>query len=151
MTQRNVSIEGPNKRYLVRRPSSLFNLWMDDMLEDFMPTHYMNSAFITPRVDVMDRGDQYEVCAELPGMEKKDIDIEINDNLIVIKGEKKMNQEINEEKYSHREVAYGKIMREIALPEKVNQEKTKATYENGLLKILLPKADKTKTSKIELL
>jgi len=150
MTQRNVSLEGPNKRFLVRRPSSLFNLWMDDLLEDFLPGNFMNAVFITPRVDILDQGDYFELCAELPGMEKKDIDVEINENLIVIKGEKKMNQEINEEKYFHREMTYGKILREITLPEKINQEKVKATYENGLLKITLPKADRVKASKIEL-
>jgi HSP20 family protein len=69
----------------------------------------------------------------------------------VIKGEKRLSQEMNEEKFFHREMSYGKIMREITVPEKVNQEKAKATYENGLLKITLPKADRAKTSKIELL
>lgn len=150
MTQRNVSIEGPNKRFLVRRPSSLFNLWMDDLLEDFLPANFMNAVFITPRVDILDQGDHFELCAELPGMEKKDIDVEINENLVVIKGEKKMHQEANEEKYFHREMSYGKILREITLPEKINQEKVKASYENGLLNIILPKADRAKASKIEL-
>jgi len=151
MTQRNVSLEAPSRRYFIQRPSSLFNFWMDDLLEDFLPSHLINASPIMPRVDILDQGDHYEVCAEIPGMDKKDIDIEINENHIVIKGEKRLSQEMNEEKFFHREMSYGKIMREITVPEKVNQEKAKATYENGLLKITLPKADRAKTSKIELL
>ncbi len=151
MNQREVSLEGPNKRVMIRRPSTLFNLWMDDFLEDFIPSHFQHSSYIVPRIDVMDKGDRYELHAELPGLDKKEIEVEIHENTVLVKGEKKISQEQNEEKYCHREMAYGKMMREITVPEKIDQEKAKASYENGILKLILPKTDTVKSRKIELI
>lgn len=150
MNQREVNLEGPNKRVMIRRPSTLFNLWMDDFLEDFFPGSFQNSSFIVPRIDVLDKGDRYELHAELPGLDKKDIEIEIHENTVLLKGEKKVSQEQNEEKYYRREMTYGKIMREITVPEKIDQEKAKAVYENGILKLVLPKAEMVKSRKLEL-
>jgi len=83
-------------------------------------------------------------------MQKKDIDVEVLEDRIVLNGERKTSEEHKEENYYHKETNYGKIHREIGLPEKINAELVVASYEEGMLKVELPKAVATKAKKITL-
>ncbi len=151
-TKERMSIQGPGNRMLtIRRPYSLFSQLMDDFYDDIlMPGISREGYVMAPRVDLIDKDNYFVLEAELPGMDKKDLDIEICEDSVVIKGEKKMNQEHKEGKYYYRESTYGKFMRQVQLPDKINTEQVKANYENGMLKLELPKAESTKSRKIEL-
>jgi len=145
-----VSIERPVRRLLVRRPNTFFSPFFDDFMDEFLNNRLIKSSFISPKINLINKGDKFLLEAELPGMEKKDIEVEIQDDRITIKGERKTSEEHKEENYYHKETTYGKILREIDLPEKINTETASAHYENGVLKLELPKSVATKVKKLTL-
>lgn len=145
-----ISLERPKGRILLRRPYSIFNTMMDDFMDDFFSNRLAQSSFISPKVNLIDKGDRFLLEAELPGMQKKDIDVEVLEDRIVLNGERKTSEEHKEENYYHKETSYGKIHREIGLPEKINAELVVASYEEGMLKVELPKAVATKAKKLVL-
>ncbi|MCD6494354.1 MAG: Hsp20/alpha crystallin family protein [Archaeoglobaceae archaeon] len=102
-------------------------------------------------VDVIDEGDSIRVVADLPGFNKDEIEIYIEDGSLVIKAEKKEEREEKEKNYIMRERKYGEVYRKIMLPTEVDIEKAKANYNNGVLEIILPKTEKVarKTIKID--
>ncbi len=102
-------------------------------------------------VDVIDEGDSIRVVADLPGFNKDEIEIYIEDGSLVIKAEKKEEKEEKEKNYIMRERKYGEVYRKIMLPTEVDIEKAKANYNNGVLEIILPKTEKVarKTIKID--
>jgi HSP20 family protein len=145
-----VNLDRPKARLMVRRPYSIFNPFFDDFMDEFFSNRQLNQSFISPKVNLIDKGDKFYLEAELPGMQKNDIDVEIQDDCIIIKGERKTSEEHKEESYYHKETTYGKIHREIILPEKINTDVAKASYENGILKLELPKSEATKSKKLTL-
>ena len=136
---------------LHRDMNKLFSLsyspWQEDKT-DSLATEY-NWA---PAIDVQDKKDKLLVKAELPGMEKDDINITVEDNYLLIKGEKKVEEEKeNKEKgYYHRECTYGSFQRAINLPREVDTEKIDASYKNGVLKLTLPKKEEAKPKHIDI-
>jgi HSP20 family protein len=98
----------------------------------------------TPRLDLIESEATYEVKTELPGLAKKDIDISLNRDVLVIKGEKKSEKEESGKHYHRREGRYGTFYRSIRLPGEVNEEKIDATFKDGILTITLPKTEETK-------
>lgn len=102
----------------------------------------------TPALEMYEKGDKYIVRAELPGMEKDDIDISVEGNVLTITGEKKAESEVKDEDYYRCEFNYGKFVRSVNLPKKVNPEKVEASYENGVLEISLPKVEEVKPKKV---
>ena len=103
-----------------------------------------------PAVDVSETKDSLIVKAEIPGMESKDIDISLSGDLLTIKGEKKQKTEEKKENYHRIETHYGAFSRTIRVPVSVNSEKIKASYDNGVLKITLPKKEEVKAKQIEI-
>jgi HSP20 family protein len=91
----------------------------------------------SPQVEVFERGGQLVVRADLPGMTKDDIDIEVADGALVIRGERKSEREENEEGYYRTERSYGSFYRRIPLPEGVNAENADATFRNGVLEVTM--------------
>jgi len=139
-------------RRLPQRVVPSFSSLMDDFFDDFFNTEPFLSTrerVLSPRVDIIDKPNEFLVKAEIPGVDKKDLDIEIGDDYITLRGEKKETEEHKEEDYYYKESFHGKFLREIALPEKVKSDAAKATYENGILKISIPKAEESKAKKIE--
>lgn len=105
------------------------------------------SHFI-PKVEVQDLKDQYLVKAEIPGMEEKDINIDIVDNVLTLEGERKSDSSDEGNGYWRSEISYGKFYRTIPLREDVDEEKCDAEYKDGVLKITLgKKADSKRRSK----
>ncbi len=92
-----------------------------------------------PEVDVHDLKDKVMVKADIPGMEKKDFDISVYGNTLVIKGEKKHAQEIKEKDCVRSERFYGSFNRTVTLPAEVDDRRVKATYKDGVLELVLPK------------
>ena len=102
-----------------------------------------------PSIDVAEHEDNIEVRAEIPGCKAEDVDISVYENTLTISGEKKQTEEKKEKNYYHVESTYGSFRREIVLPTNVDREKVSAECKDGVLKIILPKAEKTKAVKIK--
>jgi HSP20 family protein len=102
-----------------------------------------------PAVDLYEEKDEIVVKAELPGMTKDDIQVNIAEHLLTIKGEKKKEEEAKEKDYYRSERMYGAFSRSIALPTEVSTEKANATFKNGVLEIRLPKSEAAKKKEIK--
>ncbi|MBI4522314.1 MAG: Hsp20/alpha crystallin family protein [Deltaproteobacteria bacterium] len=102
-----------------------------------------------PAVDLYEEKDEIVAKAELPGMEKDDIQVNITDRLLTITGEKKKEEEIKQENYYHSERAYGSFSRSLELPAEVRVEKAQASFKNGVLEIRLPKTEEAKKKEIK--
>jgi HSP20 family protein len=101
-------------------------------------TRFGEAGQWSPQVEVFERGGQLVVRADLPGMTKDDINVEVADDAIVIRGERRSEREENEEGYYRSERSYGSFYRRIPLPEGVNAENANATFRNGMLEITMP-------------
>ena len=102
-----------------------------------------------PPVDIYETEETIVLSAELPGMKKEDMSVEIKDNTLTIKGERKFERENEAKNYSRIERSYGTFQRVFTLPHLVQQDKVKARYENGILEIVLSKAEEGKTKHIK--
>src|SRR5678815_4252445 len=95
----------------------------------------------TPAVDLYEEKDDIVVKAELPGMEKDNIEVNLSDNRLTIKGEKKQEEEVKKEGYYRSERSYGSFVRTLELPRKVQTDKVRAAFKNGILEIRQPKTE----------
>lgn len=113
-------------------------MWKGSMLHDLMVESERDWS---PRLDVSETEKEIEVIADLPGLEKKDIEISLDNDVLVIKGERK--EEYKEtDKHVHRmERRYGAFCRALRLPVEVKSDKIEASFKNGELKITLPKSE----------
>ena len=91
------------------------------------------------RMNVSDKKDAIEVTVEMPGMDKKDIEIEVKDNILTISGEKKEAQEVKEGDYYMQERQFGQSNRSIGLPDNIDVNKISSSLKNGVLTIIVPK------------
>ena len=102
----------------------------------------------SPALDLYDSGDHLVAVVELPGMRKEDIDISLHDGALTISGERR--RESNNGEAAQRTERYvGAFRRSITLPTRVDAGKVNATYENGILKVTLPKAEEAKPKQIQ--
>jgi HSP20 family protein len=123
------------------------DLWGDLLGErEFLP---MRGEWM-PALDVSETKDSLIVKAEVPGMEPKDIDISLSGDLLTIKGEKKQKTEEKKESFHRIETRYGAFSRTIRVPVSVNSDKIQASYDKGVLKIVLPKKEEIKAKQIEI-
>ena len=102
-----------------------------------------------PAVDVFEEKDDIVVKAELPGMEKDNIEVNLTDHTLTIKGEKKKEGEVKKENYYRAERSYGSILRTLELPKEVQSDKVKAAFKNGILEIRMPKTEEAKSKEIK--
>jgi HSP20 family protein len=136
---------------------------MDRMFGDFIvpfgssfgPSHRygtsgMNRAEWFPPVEVFERDNQLVVRAELPGMNKQDVRVEVSDNTLFISGERREEHEENRG-FRHTERRYGRFMRRIPLPEGTDPNQIQANFRSGLLEITLPvKRQESKSRQVEI-
>ena len=101
-----------------------------------------------PVIDIYETDDSMIVEAELPGLDPKDIDVSIEDGVLRLKGERKLEKEVKEENYHRVERAYGVFQRALQLPVEVDAGKVKANFDNGVLKVTVPKAEPKKPRSI---
>jgi HSP20 family protein len=136
------------RRGLVGRPAwGLF----DRFFEDFeLPSLFSEEMTFMPAFDVSETQNELIVKGEVPGMDQKDIDINLSDGLLTIKGEKKHEKEDKNENYHCVERHYGKFSRTMRVPFEVEADKVDATYKDGVLKVTLPKSETAKPKKIEI-
>jgi HSP20 family protein len=125
---------------------------MDDLFDSFF--RGLDRPFAGykawPAIDVAEEEDAIVVRAEVPGCKADDIDISVHGNVLTISGEKKLSEEKKEKGYYHVESAYGSFRRDITLPTDVNQSKIDATCKDGVLSVILPKAEKAKAIKVKI-
>ena len=101
-----------------------------------------------PAVDIYETDEKMVIKVELPGLKKEDIDIEVRDSTLTLKGERKFEKEIKRESYHRVERAYGSFQRSFTLPSTVKQEAIEASFKEGILEISLPKAEAVKPKKL---
>ncbi|RMG91013.1 MAG: Hsp20/alpha crystallin family protein [Zetaproteobacteria bacterium] len=101
-----------------------------------------------PSVDIRETDDALIVEAELPGIEKKDVKIEVRDGVLSISGERRYEKDVKEENVHRIERAYGRFARSFVLPTNVDADKIKARMKNGVLEVRLPKVESAKPKAI---
>jgi HSP20 family protein len=141
---------------VAERPSgSLFTSLqreIDRVFDDFTrgwPSFQMNSADLTPRMDIAETDKDIEITAELPGLDEKDVQVHVSDNVLTIKGEKKAETEQKDKNYHMVERSYGSFYRALNLPTGVNADAIKANLANGVLKVTVPKPVAAQAKKVE--
>ncbi len=103
----------------------------------------------SPDVDIYETKDSIVVKADIPGVEKDKVKVEIKDNILTIRGERKEERETKEHNVYRMERHYGEFVRSFALPQKVDASKIKAKYKDGILEITLPKPEEVKGKEIK--
>jgi HSP20 family protein len=101
-----------------------------------------------PPVDLYDTGEAFVLKAELPGMSKDDIHIEVHDRTLTLRGERRHEAEVKEENYHRRERAYGSFQRTFSLPTAVDADRIQANFKDGLLELRVPKSETAKPKRI---
>lgn len=148
----------PEKAELVS-PFEEMERWFGDFMNRpfFSPMwaprfHFPQMQSLSPSVDVYEEPDTVVVKAELPGIGKEDVEVNISDNVLTITGEKKSEEKVERKDYHRIERSYGSFSRSIRLPGEVVSDQAKASFENGVLEVRIPKTEaaKQKKRKIEI-
>lgn len=135
--------------------------WFDRMVEDFWrrpfptllrPERWWPAETGTmmrmPAVDVYEEKDNVVIKAEIPGLSKEDINVQVTGSTLMIKGEKKREEEVKEDDYYRCERSFGSFTRAVALPSDVKPDQVKASFKNGVLEVRLPKTEEAKKKAI---
>jgi HSP20 family protein len=122
------------------------------LFESNLPARTDNSALTAwaPAVDIYETENELVLKADLPAVEEKDLDVRIENNMLTIRGERKFEQNVNEDNYLRVERTYGSFSRSFSLPNTVNTEAIKAEYKNGVLSIELPKRAESKPKQVKI-
>ena len=104
----------------------------------------------SPAVDIFETEAEIIVKAELPGMERKDISLHLENNVLSLRGERKFEKETKDENYHRIERSYGAFSRSFAIPATVDEEKIRAEYKDGVLNIVLPKKEQARPKQIKI-
>jgi len=144
-----------------RRPGALsryfgwpFQRLFEEMFEDWdreslLPDLRQGGRFV-PAIDVTEDENNVALTAEIPGMEKDDLEVTVDNGVLTLRGEKK-EEEVSEETGFHRvERRYGQFERRIRLPDYVDTDKIDASYQNGVLKLTMPKTEAAKARSIQI-
>jgi HSP20 family protein len=113
-----------------------------EFFREFDRSNQETQLLFAPRMNVVEHPEAFEVVLEVPGLTKDDINIEVDQGRLAIWGEKKTEKEDQGKKVHVREITYGSFRRELTLPDDVVQDRIQANYDNGHLKLTLPRQDK---------
>jgi HSP20 family protein len=120
--------------------------------EFFNPAVCVNESAVSdvwnPIVDVYENDEGIVVKAEVPGVEKNDISVDIHDGVLTVKGERKHEEEVKENRFYRKERVYGKFQRAFRLPEGTNYDKINADFKDGILTVTVPKVEEKKAKQI---
>jgi len=119
---------------------STFSSLVDRFFNDSMVRN--GGSVFSPKVDVIENENSYEVHLAVPGVNKEDFKIEVNDNYLTVSGERKFTNEKKDKNYHSVETQYGSFSRSFTLPENVDGTKINAKYNNGILELTIPKDEK---------
>ena len=124
---------------------SLFDRFFENDMFDWSNRNYSTTNTTLPSVNIKEDTEGYKVEVAAPGFSKKDFKIEINNDVLTISSEKKVEDETKEgEQFTKREFSYQSFSRSFSLPHTVENEKISAKYENGILNIIIPKREEAK-------
>jgi HSP20 family protein len=144
-----------------RRPSSLsryfpspFRRFFEDFFDETaretgLPELWSEGRFV-PAIDVSEDKDSVTVTAEVPGMAREDLEVTVDNGVLTLRGEKREEEVAEETDYHRIERRYGQFERRMRLPNYVDADKIDATYEDGVLKLEMPKTERAKTRAIEI-
>lgn len=124
-------------------------LFEESLSKSKRPDEAMMGSSWTPAIDVYETENQVVMKAEVPGMTKSDINVEVKDNVITLRGERRFQKDVKEENYYRIERNYGKFQRSFTLPFEVDRDRIEAHYHDGVLEVVIPKSEKTKQKQIE--
>ncbi len=131
---------------------------MERMFENFFPTgwarpfrapFFMEGEAKMPAIDIIDRDADVVLRAEMPGVEKDNIDISMSDNTVTIRGSSAHEEKESGENYHRCEIARGAFSRTVTLPADVDSENTKASLKDGVLELVMPKIERSKRHSIK--
>lgn len=125
------------------RFSALFDRFFNDALTNFSKTGVVNAANFTPHVDVLEDDKKYELHFAVPGMEKEHFKLELNENTLIVSGERKFESEEKNKTFHRVETQFGSFARAFTLPNNVKRDAIEAEYKNGMLQVVLPKDENT--------
>jgi len=124
---------------------SLFDRFFENDLFDWSSRNYSNTSTTLPSVNIKESNDDFEVEVAAPGFTKNDFKIELNHDLLTVSSEKEIENETKEDQhFSLREFSYQSFSRSFTLPNSADSEKIGAKYENGILRIVIPKKEEAK-------
>lgn len=124
---------------------------MDKIFESGLPSMASGANGFTPAIDMYETKDAVVAETSLAGVDPKDVEVTVQNGVLTVKGESKKESEVDEKNYYRKEVRSGSFYRQVALPANVQEDKASAEFENGMLKIIVPKAleIQAKTIKVE--
>lgn len=127
---------------------------MDRLMEDSFVSplswRTVRGEQLTPALDVHQNADEIVVTASLPGMKPEDVEITITGQTLSIRGELKADETVDRDQYLHRERRFGSFSRQVQLPTRVEGDAAEATFEHGILRLAIPKAEDTKPRQIQI-
>jgi len=128
---------------------------MSRLFEDMLPStekgeEELNAGTFYPAVDIIEGDKEVNLRAELPGMKKEDVHVEVNDDTITLRGERKIEKEDKKQNYHRIERCYGNFNRSFTLPTNVDCDKITARYEDGILEIIIPKIEEAKPKSVQI-
>ncbi len=103
----------------------------------------------SPAVDIYETGENIVMKAEIPGINRKNITLEVKENTLTLKGERKFEKEVKEENYHRIERSYGSFQRSFTLPSNIERDKVEAKFQDGILEVTLPKVETAKPKQIK--
>jgi HSP20 family protein len=118
--------------------------------DPFREFNMLSTTAWNPSVDIFENDNDVVVKVELPGMDPKNIDVRLENNVLMLKGERRFDKETKEENYHRVEREYGTFSRAFSLPTAVKEDKVNAEYKDGILKIVLPKKEEVKPKAIKI-
>ncbi len=133
----------PNRDIFGKRFSDI----MDEFFNDAVATRQHSFA---PSIDISETDKQYLIDVEVPGVDKKDIELNIENNTLTISGERKFEKEEDGKHYHRVESSYGSFSRSFTLPENVKDDSIQATYNNGILNITIDKSEQKMKKQIKI-
>jgi len=133
---------------LVTLQEKLNRLFESNLIKSRYDEEEPGSGVWAPPVDILETPESIVLIVELPGLDKKSIHVEVKENVITLKGERKFVKGIKEEQYHRIERYYGKFIRSFNLPSSVEKDKAEASFKDGILRVTLPKSQKIKPQQV---
>lgn len=115
-----------------------------------LPQRFISEESFAPAIDLYEDENEYVVEAELPGLKQDEIKVSVEDDILTISGEKKREKEVKKENLYRSERFYGKFERQIVLPQNTEKDNIKASYKNGVLKVVIPKKEEAKPKRVDI-
>ncbi len=134
---------------MTERMPSLFNELLRPWGDVFSEGDWGTTTMNVPAVNISEQDNQYLVSLAAPGMKKNDFKIEVDGNMLTISSEKEESTEETDKKFTRKEYNYSSFSRSFSLPEEIKQENIQAKYEDGVLKVTLPRKEAAKKPEVK--